>query len=52
MNNYGDSQKLVLVEVQNNEKMSFGILSNNWCAATQLTYKQCMNMYESCLNTS
>ena len=52
IHNHGNSQKLVLIGVQNNKKMPFGHFIKHLRVHTLYIYiKQCMNIWKSCLNT-
>ena len=52
MHNYDNPQSLVLIGIQNNEKLSFGHFVKHLRVHTLYMYvKQCMNIWKTCLNT-
>ena len=51
MNNYGNPKKLVLIGVQKSEKNTIEVFYQTLRVHTLHMYdKQCMNMWETCLN--
>ena len=51
MNNYGDTQKLVLIKVQKSEKIPKAFYQTLRVHTLHMYVKQCMNIWKSCLNT-